>query len=424
MKNKIKLIIVIGIIGLFILSFYFLVYTTRGSKIVAQKVISEFVEKDNVVIDNFQGNLASGVTIENLDIKDVKNFPKGTVLKIQRLFFDLTSLALNGIYAEVENTRLILPDSDPILISGTFKEQQFDLNIYSKGVTLSEVLSFLPDLKSLVPIKGDINDVDLYITGHYLEPVVKGSFIIEKFLYKGFLLTNVPLALDMRLKDIQSEIKLFGSVNLEKGEFHTNRVLVKLGKGSLKFSGPWDKPRINLRGSSIVEKVKISIVIKGTVEKPELTLTSESGYSQQKLMIMLATGKSWQSVEDSIDTGLNSAALTKDFIDYFFFAGKSNQFAEKFGISEFSVTFDEEKKGVAAKKEITDKLEVGYGIEQSGAKHETKDVTQKLEGELKINKELSVGVEREIKQNQASDLLNEQVNQNNDKVYIKYKKNF
>jgi autotransporter translocation and assembly factor TamB len=228
----------------------------------------------------------------------------------------------------------------------------------------------------------------------------------------------------VQLKDIQGDVKIYGSAYLEKGELQTKRVLVKLGKGDLSFSGPWNKPRINLKGDSKVEKTKISIGLKGTIEEPELTLTSEPSYSREKLMIMLATGKSWQSVEDSVDNGLNATALTKDFIDYFFFAGQSNQFAKKFGISEFSVTLDENKKGIAAKKEITDKLEVSYGVEQTTIEGQVGGVSRMLGGEVKVNDQLSVGVERESNKTQSNELFEDQINENNDKVMLKYKKSF
>jgi len=422
MKNK-NLIIIIFVLVV-ILSLYFFIYTTSGSKLVADKMITKYINHEDLLYKNLEGNIGNGLTFENLEIKDIKEFPQGTTLKIQRLFVNLTSFSINGIEIEMENTRLRLPDSDPIVISGVFKEQKFDLNIFSKGFKVNEVLTYLPDFKQLIPIKGDVNEIDLFVTGHYLEPIVKGNFLIEKFVYKGFLLTNVPMSIDIQIKDIKKDVKLYGHVYLEKGELQTKRVLVKLDKSDLNFSGHWNQPQINFKGTSRVEKTKISIGLKGTLEKPELILSSEPLYPRQKLMIMLATGKSWQGVEDSIDNGLNSAALMKDFIDYFFFAGKSSRFAKRFGISDFSVKLDQNHKGILAKKELSEKLQVGYGIEQKKTADQLIDVSQKLEGEYKVNEKISVGLEREIKKKQTNGALDEQVDENNDKVFLKYKKTF
>lgn len=141
-------------------------------------------------------------------------------------------------------------------------------------------------------------------------------------------------------------------------------------------------------------------------------------------MLMLATGKSWKDVEGALDNGVFLQNLTKDFIDYFIFAGKGNRFAQKFGLSELSVNFDNDKNGIAAKKSVTEKLDVGYGVERSKGSEGPKNITQKLEGEYKLNEEISVGIEREIKQKESNRLLDEQLNENNDKLFLKYKRSF
>lgn len=423
MKIK-KLVIFIGIIIFIAVGVCFLIYTTAGSKFAADIAISKFIDHEELIYKNLEGSLYEGMTFKNLEVKDIRELPEGSTLKIQKLFLNLTSFSLNGLNVETENVRLKLPDSDPIVMSGSFKKQQLDLNIFSKGVTVREVLGYIPDFKLLIPIKGEVNGIDLYITGHYLEPTVKGTFEIDQFIYKGFLLSNAPVSVDINLTDVRSDVKIHGNVLIKEGELQTNKVLITLGSGNLKFSGPWNQPELNIKGNAKVEKAKIQITLKGTIEDPKLNLSSDPAYTKQKLMVMLATGKSWQSVEDSIDNGFNSAALTKDFIDYFFFAGKSNQFAEKFGISEFSVKFDENRKGISAKKEITDKLEIGYGVEQSNGEDESKYTSQKIEGEVKVTDRLSVGVERESKKLESNGLLDEQLNQNNDKIMLKYKKSF
>jgi len=385
----------------------FAVYTTGGSRFAA-KVAGEFLSDGDMSYQDLEGSLAAGMTFRDLEITDIKNLPAGSVLRIAELFVDITSFGLEGLVVSVDNMRLRLPDSDPIVIAGTFKEQQWDLNIFSKGFTVNEVLSYLPDFRSLVPVRGEVNDIDLFVTGPLWEPVIKGQFTVGQFFYKGFILSEAPLTCDLQLKDLKKDIRLHGNVDMERGQFLTKRVKIQLDRGSLAFEGPWDKPRIDLNGRSKVEKANIIIHLKGTVEEPELILTSEPPLSRQKLMVMLATGKSWQSFEASADGQFNTAAVTKDFIDYFFFAGRSNAFAERFGISEFSVTYNGEQKGIAAKKELSDKLEVGYGVNETRANGRPADVSQTIEGAYKVNDRLSVGVEREMTTSRPDDLEEEE----------------
>ena len=177
---KIGILSIVILIPIFFVVFVLL--TAEGGRFIVKEVLGKYVRASDIKLSESAGNLFEGMTFQNLEIKNIKNLPKGTTLKIQKIFFNITSLNMNETHVEIEDMRLKLPDSDPVIISGTFKEQQLDLNIFSNGFTVTEVLSYLPDFKLLVPIKGDVKDIDLFITGHYLEPIVKGKLTIEKFV--------------------------------------------------------------------------------------------------------------------------------------------------------------------------------------------------------------------------------------------------
>jgi hypothetical protein len=252
-----------------------------------------------------------------------------------------------------------------------------------------------------------------------------GTFEAKEFIYKGFILKDSTWDIAVRVKDIDRDIKLFGKGMIGKGVFLTQKVSIDLGPGAIEFSGPWNKPRFDLSGSSTVEKTRIKIGVKGTLEAPELRLSSSPPYSREKLMAMLATGKSWQSVEDTLNTGVLSPDLTKDFIDYFVFAGKANAFARRFGIREVMVTLNGEAKGVGVKKDLTEKLGVGYSVEQRSSEKGESTVSQKVESAYQLTDKISVGVEKEVVE-ERSEVLDENVpaTKNSDKVYFEYKKEF
>lgn len=408
-----------------IMAGYFLLYTAAGNRQAVRYMSSQYGDIQSLDIAE-GGNIGEGITMLGIVLKDLKGLPEGSALKIGRLFVQLTSLGVDGLAAGVENARLQIPGSEPILIMGTFRQQRVALNIFSRGFTVGEVLTYIPNLKGLIPLKGEVSNVDLYVKGDYLEPEVTGTFEIREFIYKGFILTDSFWNVEMELKDMKKDIKLFGTVMIERGILQTDKVSVKLKPGRISFAGPLDKPEVDFKGESRVEQTQIKISVKGTLEKPELMLSSIPPYSEQKLMVMLATGKSWQSVENAIDSGVSSADLTADFIDYFFFAGKANRFAEQFGVRDFSLTLDGNAKGVSAKKDLTEKLEVGYGVKQQDKESGESVVSQKLQGAYKLTDTLSVGIERESKKESGSaalDNLNaEPVTK--DKVYLEYKKEF
>ncbi|MCK5014513.1 MAG: translocation/assembly module TamB domain-containing protein [Candidatus Omnitrophica bacterium] len=422
-----KIIITILIISVFIsLVTYFSLFTTAGSRAIVTTLISKYTDAKNITFENVTGTIAQGVTFKNIEIKSVKELSNETILKIQKLFIKLKDFNYRNIFVEIENARLKLPASEPIIITGNLREQMLDVNIYSNGFTVNEIVSYLPDLKKLIPIKGEVTGVDLYIKDHYFEPRVVGDFKISKFHYKGFTLTECPARVDIELKEIQNDARSFGYVNIRDGNLQSQKSIIKQMKGSINFSGHWNQISFNLSGKAKIEKVNIEIGLKGYLDKPELSLSSEPSFSRQKLMVMLATGKSWRSVENVMDAGIiSSSEMTKDFIDYYFFAGKKNKFAELLGIHDVSVKFDKDTKGIEAKKGVTDKLDIGYGIEQQSNGQQEKTTKQKIQGECNLTNTLSVGVEKGVKKTQSLDNLDPARDTvEDDEVYFKYKKSF
>lgn len=424
-KYRIILILLSGIFILLLSGISFILFTTKGIETLLTSVLSRHAEKENIEYFGLEGTLVQGVTFDNIELKNLKDFPEGTVLQIQRLFVNLTSIGIDGLEVEIENGRLRLPDSETIVINGILKNELLDFNVFSNGLIVESLLEYFPSVRSSAfKVTGSVSSIDLFIKGDYLNPAVTGSFVIDHVNYKGILLSEAEGDLDLILSDLNDDIQLKGEVSVRSGMVKSKRTIVRLDKSKVFFSGPPTNPGFNLKGESKIEKIKINIELKGTLEKPDLILTSEPSLPKEKIMLMLATGKSWKGAEESLQQGVFTTSLTKDFIDYFIFAGKGNKFAEKFGLSELSINFDKEKSGIAVKKTLTEAFGVGYGVEQTKENGQVKDVTQKLEGEINVTNKLSVGVEREIKQTLPSEVLSEPVVENNDKVLLKYKKSF
>jgi hypothetical protein len=94
-----------------------------------------------------------------------------------------------------------------------------------------------------------------------------------------------------------------------------------------------------------------------------------------------------------------------------------------------AISFDQEsgKKGIAVKKDLTQQLEVGYGVEQQQEQPGgPSTVTQTLGGEIKMTDKISVGVERELKKQYDPQLSSPDAlpQETDDKVLLKYKGKF
>ncbi len=403
-----------------------LLRTTQGSQFLAREVMKHYLQDVMITAGEPVGNLVEGMTFANLELDNMKNLPQGSKLKIQKLFIHFTSFGLDGLAVNIDNARLILPDSDTIVFSGTFEKQQSAINIFSQGFTVGEVMGYQRNLKNLIPLKGEIRSLDVYIKGNYQELKVVGDFVVKEFVYQGCILSQSSCKVDLTLKNFNRDLELFGKMNIENGMVNTQKVLIVLEPGEIRFAGPWAKPRFTLKGNARVEKTKIAINVQGALDALQVDLASQPPLSKEKLMIMLATGKSWKSVEDAMATGTFSTDVTKDFVDYIFFAGQGNRFAQQFGVHDVTVTFDQKTKGVGAKKDLSDKLQVGYAAEQRTTKEQKNVINQKAQGEYQLTDQMSVGVEKEILQEKKDAALDNTPNaaKGNDRIYWKYKTSF
>ena len=92
-------------------------------------------------------------------------------------------------------------------------------------------------------------------------------------------------------------------------------------------------------------------------------------------------------------------------------------------ISEISFKFDKETKGIEIKKNVTEKVEAGYGVEQTQKLDGNIETKQKVSGEYKVTDSISVGAERGITQ-EKNNGTTQDTQKANDKVTIKFKKEF
>ena len=230
----------------------------------------------------------------------------------------------------------------------------------------------------------------------------------------------------MRMRNKGDKPYVYGEVVANGGKLsRLSAEDIILSQSKIYFSGDFHDPRVDINGIAFVERNRIIISLKGTPDNPELKLSSEPVLPQEQLLIMIMTGKKWKGAEVFLGTGIIAPDLAIDFFDYFLLGGNGGKIARKFGIDDFSVKFDEATKGVEVKKVLSDKVGVGYGIEQTQTKIK-KDpaiITQKLSGEYKVTDNISIGAEKELKQESKIEEPDEK-QKTNDKVFIKFKKNF
>jgi len=139
--------------------------------------------------------------------------------------------------------------------------------------------------------------------------------------------------------------------------------------------------------------------------------------------VMLLTGKSWRSAEESVSQGGMSADLIKDTLDFLFFGGKVTDLARVLGVSDIHLEIDQNKKGVGLGAQITTRARLNYTVSQEDNSADNTSVTQKAALVYKVADHLSVEGEKEMR-SQQSITNTTQLPETNDAVFLKYKQNF
>jgi len=411
-KNVLVVATLVFLPGVFV---YFLLFTTPGSTFLVKSIISKYTQPNRMDIEKGMGSLSRSLVLQDIEIADPKFLPTGSILKIQKLKLYFTSFNLVGLHVKIDNGRLQLPRSGLVLFYGTLQNNILDFNLYARRANLAEI----PRLEK---ISGRVVEIDIYAKGRLSQPRFSGTCQIAELLHEGFSLSDCPLSFNVQLESFKKEPELYGSVISERGEISGPKTaIVQMKESRISFFGVLKKAALNLKGASVVDGIKIKAELKGTLEQPELKLVSEPPLPQERLLVMLMTNKGWRGAEDIFSKEKLSPDLVRNFIDYFVFSGSGNKIAQSFGITGFSLTLDEQKKGLGIKKEITEKIDATYAIEQSQTKGESPTTTQRIGTELKVTEGISVGAEKELKQEAQTDTAQQPPD---DKVILKIRKEF
>jgi len=403
----------------------YFVLTTRGSAVITDAVITHFSGGD-AEFGGFDGQLADRFWLRDVVIEHPAGLPADSVLKIQELRVEINSFGLKGIEAHLHNARLVLhPGEDPLVVSGSLKDGNLDLDIFSPRIVLSDILgAAAPQLKG--KLRGVLSNADFFVKGPLSSFQVSGGVLLKEVQYDKFTLKDCPLTADLAVSGVFSGPRVKGAVTADAGAVSGERTaVVNIERGKLTFDGDPQKPSFDIKGNSRVENVKISIVLTGTREKPDLKLSSEPAMAQGRLLIMLATDRSWKGSEDIWDKKTLPADTVKDFIDYFVLSGAGSRLFREYGITEFSVQFEDGKKGVGVAKEISSGLEARYSVTQEQKDGQQPQTVQTVGGAAKLTDKVSIEAQKEIRpRNGETRLVDPSEPKENAEVILKYQTKF
>lgn len=440
-------------------AFFFLIFTTPGAELLVRRIVPGMLGVKKVYVGRIRGSLARQINCDDFRIDVSRWVPGGGTLRAETVdvifapFSDtgsdvrvkdvtLTANALGGSEMRLNVANILFEGNDfrkpviflqqgwlrysdieALLVSARLSAERVQANIYVKYIALPGVLETLAQAGGLRGVTGSIVDLDLYVKGSLDAPEFSGTFKLPRIVYEKFSAVDCVGDFACKLKVEKKPRVVSGQVNFEHGRLNgSHAVQVEIGRSSISFSKGPEKPRLDMQGRANIEGVAIAITLKGSVDEPDLRLSSEPPMPQERLLVMLVTGKKWSAVEDSLTKNTITPDMAAELVDYFVLGGSAANLARRLGLSDISLKLDKESSGVSVKKDVTDKAQVKYSVEQSRSEPSQQSTTQKVGGEIRLVPGVSVSAEKEIKSREPSEEGTEK--KTDDTVMLKWKKEF
>ncbi len=420
------LILFISIGILFLGTAYFFMGTTKGSNRAMRFLMSRFIKAEKKTFEDMNGSLEKGVSLKNVELSNLAGLPEGSVIRIQKLDVLFDAFDIKKVNVAVENGRVILPHCEPIVLTGNYSGGNLAFNVFSKEIDVNDMVGF-SDSADVRRATGAISDIDLYVTGALDQAQVEGNFKIGQLTKSEFSLAESDGWLKLIFSSPDGFGKDFeptGTILFKNGIFSMRKIRLQLEPSKIIYSGDFSDPGFDVRGTATIDDFKITLTLQGTRSVPILEATSVPPRSRDQLLVMLATGKSWEDVGAATDQNQISSQLAGDIVNFFLLLG-DHPWVKALGLTDATIKYDDQTKGIGVKTKITDFLKVGYEIDQhtTAEQGEPPNITHKVGGEIKVGPNLSISAEKEFQPKQDVPQTTEIV-PTDDKVLLKFKTDF
>ncbi len=405
----------------------FFLVMPQGARVSLRAASTYFLGPEQMAYERCEGSLWRGVRIFNLQAIAPSFLPAGSIVRVQELDVSLARAAFNGLDVMLDNARILAPGADPVVLNGRLSRGRYHAEIYSSSLDLDVLRKVIRHFRNPPPLKGELKSLDLQLTGTLEKPELAGVFVVGHIPKGGFLLRDAPVSCALYFSRTSGLWGTYGTLDIHGGILQAPRALLHLGESRLTFSGDPANPELDVHATATVARVHIDISAKGTRSKPDVRLVSDPPLPEEQLLLMLTTGKKWNLAGVSAGGRKMTPELAGDFIDYFFFGGAGSRVAGFFGFSGISYKLDQTKQGVTFNRDLSDKLDVGYGVAVANTPDEAhqRALTQTLEGEYRVTDKVTLGAQKEILPlQQGTEPSTSARPTPDDRVFLKYRTQF
>jgi hypothetical protein len=398
---------------------WYVFFTTSGLTRLSSRYC-ESLPAGSITAASIKGNIAFGAVYRNLEVGAIQALP-GAVLRIQELQVRLKGPGRADL--NVTNARLELETGEVISFAGSYRSGKLRFNVYSGFLYIQSLRKTLAafGIDFLRSIEGRINGLDIYVSNTPEEVQIKGTLLLEQAFFQNFSAENFPVRADLRWLR-HGRQGLLGTVSAASGSMVTKKARMELKASQCEFTGDPSNPRLKFSGSATVGETSIHCFLTGTLASPELQLTSQPPMPQDRLLVMLVTGQSWQNTANALSQGKLTPGIIKDFADFLLFGGSQDSLEKKLGITGIAINYGRQEKGIEVHKAITGKTDVIYGVQKNATEQaDAGDIGQRPRTsqtvglEYKLNGNLSLEGKRQPAQDRV---------EREDLIQLKFKKSF
>ncbi|RBQ32454.1 hypothetical protein CRU92_01730 [Arcobacter sp. FW59] len=270
-------------------------------------------------ISNFDGN----IEFENITLKTSKE-DKNIVLHIAT-----NELALeHSSYASlVLNSKLNIniDEDNKIFVFGNIKANNLKAFYNIPALSISKDRDII-----IVSKKDTIIQKDFFVENIALELLIVSDDI--KYSVKNIdLKTKANLNIK---KEFNQAIKIFGSVQGVEGTFTELGKTYEIKDSNINFRGLEPvNPILDIKASTKVDNIEISIVISGTLENPRINLSSNPMMSQKDILSYLIFGTNFSGESKNTQSKQSQASL-------FLLNELSKDYAKELGVDMIYFQYD------------------------------------------------------------------------------------
>ena len=347
---------------------------------------------DGLALGQCTGNIFNGFTFSGI------SFTKGMpYLGKAQFFADTVRIRGNffkGFDVQINNGMMTNPLTGSVVFYGLVGTDSVDLSFYSGGFGIKDVLGmFFKNSPFVSGLSGQAKDIDISLSGSFKSPAIKGSFIVHDLTYKDFSASDMPVFLDIAVRDGSS---VYGEISVSRGTISGHKTATMAVKeGRVMYAGDPLAPSYRVVGQALVDDVSIDMLLTGTRKKPSLRLSSDPQRPQGDLLLMLLTGRKWDAVYNGLAGDGLSTSIAADALDYFVFGGSGRDLVKALGV-DFSMNLKGNSTTVTIKKNIGDKMTAGYEITQEKQKDGAAGTTHAVSGEYKVTDNVSLEAQSDL----------------------------